>query len=220
MWILKKGVFRLPIDERLLILFTAREFNDLKSLGIENLVRLNQIHSGKVFYAQDTRTFTGDGLLTDYRGLYLSVKVADCLPIYFFSNPPQADIRAVGICHAGWRGTVKRIAEKTVRKMREILKVEEIKYAFGPCIGVCHYEIGKEVIERAYKEFGFPQRFLIKRDNKTYFDLKEANREVLKNLKVEEVASLDYCTYCEKHLFYSARRGDEGKRNLAIIGIR
>lgn len=215
MWVLEKGVFKFPLDDRLLVLFTTKGFNyDLSFWGIESLVRLNQIHSDRVFYIRNTRTYTGDGLITDKRGLYLSIKVADCLPVYLFSR----DFKIIGLCHSGWRGTVKRIVEKMVYKMQKLFRIREISYILGPCIGVCHYDIGEDVIKIISKA-GLGN-FLIKRGVRTYFNLKEANREILKGLKAEEIASLDYCTYCRDDLFYSARRGDKDKRNLAIIGIK
>lgn len=215
MWVFERGVFRFSLNDKLLILFTTKDFNDdFEYWGIKNLIRLNQIHSDRVFYIRDRRTYTGDGLITDKRGLYLSIKVADCLPVYLLSK----DFKVIGICHSGWRGTVKRIAERMVYKMQKLFRIRDICYILGPCIGVCHYEIGEDIIEIISK--ANLERFLIRRGDKTYFDLKGANREILQRLKAEEMASLDYCTYCRDDLFYSARRGDKDKRNLAIIGIR
>jgi YfiH family protein len=87
----------------------------------------------------------GDALLTDQPGILLSVQTADCLPILLV-DPSH---RAVAAVHAGWRGLLQRIAEKTVGEMQRAfhLRPEELRAAIGPSIRACCYEVGQEVVE-------------------------------------------------------------------------
>ena len=95
----------------------------LKKLGVANgreawpLVTLRQIHSDSIHYVDRApeRIAAGDGLITDTPGLLIAVQAADCLPVIVVDRKR----RAVGVFHAGWRGTVKRIVEKGVGEMRK-----------------------------------------------------------------------------------------------------
>ena len=195
-----------------------------RALSIERLVTLDQIHSNKVFYARDSMTEAGDGLFTDRPGLALAVKVADCLPIYFFNSAVPAattpGVEAIasiaGIVHAGWRGTAKQIAAVLVREMTEKFKItgQDLLFAFGPGIGPCCYEIGPDVREI------FGGRFITERNDRWYLDLKAANRALLSDMDLTEAGSLDVCTRCNPDFFYSTRRETPTGRNLALIRIK
>jgi YfiH family protein len=95
----------------------------------------------------------GDGLVTDTPGLLLAVRTADCLPLLIV-DPKK---RAIGAFHAGWRGTLKRIAEKGVGEMRRWFgsKPEDLRAAIGPCIHSCCYEVGEEVREQFQSQFDY-----------------------------------------------------------------
>jgi YfiH family protein len=84
-----------------------------------------------------------DALVTRIQGYALGVFTADCLPLLLF-DPVQ---RAVGIVHAGWRGTAKAICQKTVEKMKEVFqsRASTLLAALGPCIGPCCYEVDEPV---------------------------------------------------------------------------
>lgn len=188
-------------------------FSRLKKVfAIERLVKLNQIHSNKIFYVQDTTTYSGDGIFTDQPGLTLSVKVADCLPIYFSGTRSPI----IGLCHAGWRGTAATIGLAMVRAMVEKFGIDatDLAYAFGPCISSCCYQVGVDVQQV------FNYHFVIERSGRRFFDLKAANRSTLQALGLQEAGSLDYCSCCHSELFYSARRENPTGRNLALIQIK
>ncbi len=232
--------FELNCNSRFLIVFTSRiggvSSNNFQSLNlcygigdtdenvdenfsrlkkvftIQRMVKLNQIHSNKIFYVQDTTTFSGDGIFTDHPGLTLSVKVADCLPIYFYGTRSPI----IGLCHAGWRGTAATISAAMVRAMVEKFAIlaTDLAYAFGPCISTCCYQVGEDAQQ------AFNYHFVIERSGRRFLDLKAANRSVLQALGLQEVGSLDYCTRCHSELFYSARRDNSTGRNLALIQIK
>ncbi|MFB3814047.1 MAG: peptidoglycan editing factor PgeF [Terriglobales bacterium] len=117
------------------------------------LAAVRQFHSDLVWRADCEHPGAGDGLLTGAPGTLLAVRTADCLPILL------ADVkkRAVAAVHAGWRGTLKRIAEKAVGEMRRCFgsRPEDLRAAIGPGIHACCYEIGEEVREQFQSQFAY-----------------------------------------------------------------
>ncbi len=100
----------------------------------------------------------GDALITDQPGLLLAVQVADCLPILLV-DPKR---RVVAAVHAGWRGTTKRIVEKTVGEMRARFgcRPADIRATIGPGIHRCCYEVGREVAERFEAQFPYWEKVI------------------------------------------------------------
>jgi len=181
------------------------------------LITANQIHSSKV--TKVGKDFKGevscDGLLTEDKGLFIGVKTADCLPILIFDK----NKKAVGAIHAGWRGTLKEVTMEGLKRMKEEFgsNPHELIAILGPSISVCCYEIGSDV-ERLLIS-SFPES-IERREGKSYFDLRKANRNLLLKggVKKENIYEIPLCTMCEKRLFFSHRRGEKG-RNIAFIGI-
>ena len=95
----------------------------------------------------------GDAVVSARPGLLLAVQVADCLPLLLV----DAKRRVVAAVHAGWRGTLKRIAEKTVGRMRQEFGTnpKDVRAAFGPSIRRCCYEVGREVVEAYQGAFSY-----------------------------------------------------------------
>jgi len=119
------------------------------------LVTLRQIHSDIVHCVSSPaeHALAGDGLITRTPGLLLAVQTADCLPVVVV----DAKLRAAGVFHAGWRGTVKRIVEKGVGEMRRYFgSVPKNLYAvIGPGVHNCCYQVGEEVRERFHSQFAY-----------------------------------------------------------------
>ncbi len=146
-------------DSRLAVERNRRAF--LKKLGaIENgrpwsLVTLRQIHSDIIQCVGDVpeKILAGDGLITRTPGIVLAVLTADCLPVILVDTKR----RAVGVFHAGWRGTLKRIVEKAVGEMRRCLgtQARDIKAAIGSGIHGCCYEVGAEVRQQFESQFEY-----------------------------------------------------------------
>jgi hypothetical protein len=194
------------------------------NFGINNINVLKQIHSDKIYYISKENTSAdyqkGDGMFTDQPNVFLSVRVADCLPIYFIV--PEREI--IGIVHSGRKGTIQAISLKMVKTIQEKYKVKinQISYAFGPSIGQCCYEVGKDVADEFkvfVKEHDIANT-IIERNNKIFLDLKLINQKLLENLGLEKIGDIDLCSYCNKELLYSARRENLAGRNLALIGYR
>ena len=158
-----------------------------------------------------------DALITDKPGLYLSMRFADCLPILL----NDARRGAVGLAHAGWRGTVKNVAEATVQAMVDELGCSRhhITAVIGPAIGPCCYQVGGEVIRAVEETFDKSSRVLSQRpDQPVFFDLWEANRQHLVQAGVGQVIVMRLCTACHTAHFFShrAERGHTGRFGVVI----
>ncbi len=225
----------------------------LKELGVVNgrapsqLVSLRQVHSDLIHRVDKVpdQIPTGDGLVTDTLGLVIAVQTADCLPIILADRKR----RAVGVFHAGWRGTVKRIAEKGVGEMRKEFGSDprDVVAAIGPGIQGCCYEVGEEVRRNFEMQFGYadslfrevkesdpvrekyPLLFLTARAPghselpvKLFLDLVEANRRQLLDagVPVKNIDAVAPCTACRPELLFSFR-AEKGitGRMMAAAGI-
>jgi len=148
-----------------------------------------------------------DALVTSQTGICLCVQTADCVPILLF-DPVNNVIAAV---HAGWRGTVKKIAEVAIQKM--VLKYnsspENIVAAIGPSISPDIYEVGNEVVEEVKKSIPNAEMLLHKNSSGNFHvNLWEANRQVLleNGLKEKNIEILGECSFSESNKYFSARK--------------
>lgn len=154
-----------------------------------------------------------DGLVTCVPGLTLCTYYADCTPL-FFVDPATP---AIGLAHAGWRGTVGRIAEKVVDTMRESCGTDpaDLVCAIGPNIGVCCYEVDAPCAEHFYALCIDSDRFVFpKEGGKFMIDMLECNRQLLVRCGVKpgNIVVSDICTKCSSDLLWSHRatNGDRG----------
>ena len=175
----------------------------------EQTAYLKQIHSNNVLIAQPGSQ-TGDALVTKESGLALAIAAADCYPL-LFHDPAN---KIIGAAHAGWRGTVARIAKNTMDKMIELgADASKIKVAIGPGISCKNFEVGPEVIEE-FKQAEFPDDCIINKN----IDLLRANKFVLieNGIAEENIWAMNRCTFEDD--FFSHRR-DKGKtgRMWAVI---
>lgn len=175
----------------------------LNALGISptQITNLKQIHGCDVVRAKPG-TFSGDALVTNEKGIALAIATADCYPLLFH----DAVNHVIGAAHAGWRGTLAHIAEKTIAEMTAIgANVKNIQMAIGPGISKENFEVGEEVIQQ-FREAKFPEKYFSVR----HLDLIEANIHVaLKSgLLTENIWAMHRCTFDKD--FFSYRR-DQGK---------
>jgi YfiH family protein len=211
------------------------------------LVNLNQIHSAIIHRVRrgERVPLKGDGLITDVRGVMLAVKIADCVPVIIADRRREA----IGIFHAGWRGTAARIVEKGVGELRHHFGSDpaDLVAAIGPAIGRCCYEIGDQVESEFESQFAYwrelfedvfdswslhtkyPLLFMNQRAPghgepalSRHLDLVEANcRQLLDaGLKPENIDRLDLCTSCHTDLFFSYRKERVTGRMMAAVGMR
>ena len=119
------------------------------------LVTARQIHSDiiRCVDSDPEDPLTGDGLITATPGLLLAIQTADCLPVLLVDTKRHA----VGVFHAGWRGTVQRIVEKGVGEMHRCFgsRPRDLKAAIGPGIQGCCYAVGEEVRIKFESQFEY-----------------------------------------------------------------
>ncbi|MBM7555450.1 YfiH family protein [Halanaerobacter jeridensis] len=200
---------------------------------LEDLVAGEQVHGSNIKVVTEKNCGQGareyktslsqtDALITTEKGVLLSSYYADCTPLFFLAP----DIPAVGLAHAGWKGTVNKIGQKTVLKMKEKfdINISELLVGIGPHIGLCCYQVGENVIDKLAESFTKWRSLLQKQEgDKWKLDLTKANLMQLQEIGVKNknIISSDLCTSCEEDLFYSYRR-DNGRtgRMASLIKIR
>jgi len=185
----------------------------------------------------------GDAMITREPGLLLGIQTADCVPILLVDTKT----RVVAAIHAGWRGTLARIAAKTLGRMRFEFGTQpgEVVAALGPAIGRCCYEVGPEVAQAFSGQFApagewfdgpFARLALGEEPNplpwltmippgheappeRVQLDLRAANRWQLLDAGVaaNNIAVSGLCTACRTDLLFSYRR--EGPRSGRLMAV-
>lgn len=180
--------------------------------------RVGKEHAGLGITRPRDRTSV-DGLCTNEPGITLVTYYADCVPLFFL----DPDHRAVGLCHAGWRGTVDRIGACMVEMLRKEFGSDprRLVAAIGPSIGPCCYEVDAPVAERflAMNELR-PEEFAReKEDGKFMLDLWECNRRVLMaaGIPADSIHTAKLCTKCNHELLYSHRIMGNARGGLAAM---
>ncbi len=200
-----------------------RDFKKSGEWGGFHPLLLKQVHSDIVHFIDEVpqRTLRGDALVTRLPGLLLAVKTADCLPVLLV----EEKTRVIAAVHCGWKGTLKKVLEKTVRGMRERYSVNprSLLAAFGPCISAGCYEVGEDVWS-LYARGGFPASLFSPipgRPGKYLFDLPAAARLQLLSLGIrkENVFTVGICTHCDPAFPSYRRDKDVCGRALSFIGI-
>jgi polyphenol oxidase len=193
---------------------TRQDF--LSAFSLLDYVTMTQEHKDDVHIMGEgvAAPQVGDGLVLLKKGVAGIIRTADCVPIILWE--PQRGIAA--IVHAGWRGTVLRIAGKAAGLMVDLgAEPSLIQALIGPCIGPCCYEVKEEVLHR-FQEAGFGREAFHHRQGALFLDLRQANVEDLQGRGVCRVQVLDLCTRCREDLFFSARRNDTG-RQMSFVAV-
>ena len=174
------------------------------------VVTIRETDRGRGAFSNDNVFEDTDGFITNVPGLCIITKAADCVPIVFF-DPIK---KAVGVAHAGWKGTALKIPAVLVDKMIKEYSTNpsDLVVSIGPSGGPCCYEVGKDVIAEVSKKFEVEK--VIKNINgKTVFDMWEANKITLleSGVKPDNIEISGICTITQNDIFFSARRGDGGR---------
>jgi len=170
-----------------------------------------QVHESNIAFIGSVpqKPPVADGLVTDTKKLWIGVLTADCLPIFLIGE------NAVGIVHAGWRGTLKGITFNAVSYINRFTRVKKAILGVGICRNC--YEVGEDVYKLFPKEY---KRCFYELDGgKFLFDLKKANRIQLKAAGVLEIEDLNLCSVCNNDRFFSYRREKTDKRTLSAIRL-
>jgi YfiH family protein len=242
-------------DDRKIVAANRGLFVAAASAGkdVLGLVTLRQIHSSLIHRVSTKNVhensvvavLKGDGLMTDEPGVLLGIQTADCIPVLVADRKN----RAVAAFHAGWRGTVARIVENGVGRMRLEFgsRPENLMASIGPGIGQCCYAVGEEVREQFESQFSYapqlfrevydsdpvkekyPMLFLTARapghsalGPAMHLDLVEANRRQLlaAGLKKGAISVTGQCTGCHTDRFFS-HRAERGftGRMMNVVGV-
>jgi YfiH family protein len=192
---------------------------------VRTIREVDGVREGKLQTADGKAVLEGDGSVTDLPGVMLGVQTADCVPVLV----ADVEKRVVGAFHAGWRGTVARIAEEGIETMRQEYgtRPEDLVAAVGPSIGACCYAVGDEVRSAFGSQFGYAEKLFETRDDgQMYLDLWEANRRQLLEAGVppEGITVVGECTACaltngeKKYFSHRAEHGFTG-RMMSMIGV-
>lgn len=194
-------------------------------LDIKSLVVTKQIHSntGVVVCNKNIKMLmdnklNGDFLVTAQKQVGLCIYTADCLPIVFYDKFNHA----IGICHAGWQGSVNSVAIKTVESMEKYFntKPENLSVFFGPAAGQCCYEVSLEFRKHILR---YAEQVIKKVDNKFFFNLSLFNYLQLESRGIiKDNFNLMYnnCTICNDLWCSYRREGIKAKRQLAIVALK
>lgn len=161
-----------------------------------------------------------DGIITRERGLALTMRFADCVPIVFF-DPVQ---HAIGLAHAGWRGVAEKVTAATVAALRDNFgsNPRDLWAGIGPCIGVDRYRVGQEVLDLVTPACP-PQASIVQRqpDGSLHLDLNAAVRSQLQACGVESIEDSAICTASNTTEWFShrAEHGKTGRFGM-VIGLR
>jgi YfiH family protein len=203
-----------------------------ETLGIspENFVMQKQVHGNIVKIVDSGHRGRGvhdyhdslpdsDAMITDRPGICLFLFAADCVPVICF-DPVK---KVIGAAHSGWKGTVKKIAVKTVELMHTSFSCNfnDILIGIGPSITVDNYEVGQNVVDAVLEAFGTTEGYM-RLNDKTgnyHFDLQYAVSKQLTDIGIKQnnIELSDLCTYDRQDLFFSARKNNTGRFGAGIM---
>ncbi|MFP4486291.1 MAG: peptidoglycan editing factor PgeF [Campylobacterales bacterium] len=201
---------------------------ELLQAGLEGLpiISANQVHGDEIYIAErsdkdkkwsleEDTVGSADGLITNQKELFLAITLADCVGVLIYDPANQA----IGAIHSGWRGTKKKIVNKSIRVMNDMYRSEpsRLKVFITPSIRSCCYEVGAEVASE-FSEYSFALENV---DGKYRLDL--ATIIVIDLLKAgvleKNIELSPLCTCCQKDLYSYRREGSASGRMVAMIGL-
>ena len=202
-------------------------------LDAERICTIRQVHGTEIVRAlrrdagRGARDYAdaladADALITNDSGVPLMLCFADCVPVLLY-DPVH---HAAGVVHAGWKGTVARIAAQTIVRMGEEFgtAASDMLAGIGPSISADCYTIGAEVAEQFRAAFpAHVEQIVQERDGATHLDLWAANRVQMLEAGVlaQNIDQADICTSCDRNFFYSYRAdGGRTGRLAAVMELR
>lgn len=201
--------------------FMVRANNEI---GLTNIVQIKeQIHSDKSVIITNESDIPNevDALLTNRKNIALLTRVADCIAVLAY-DPITNTIANI---HSGWRGTIKRIAPKTIGRMCKEFgaRPENVICVFCPSIGPDHFEVDDDVREIFSTEFG--DKYITSSGDKYLIDAAKyvAASLIEVDIRPENIHNSNICTVCHSDLLHSYRASkmiEQKYRNAAIISLK
>lgn len=194
-------------------------FKDVFTL--KNLSKNKQIHSNivnKVDKDNIGQIIDGDAIITNEKNVPLLILTADCVPVVLVDKVNKA----VGLVHAGWRGTYGKICSETLQSMKENYNTntEDVVAIIGPSIGKCCYEVSYDLVEKFSALLpNADEKIYEIRDEKYYLDLWEINTQILKEFGVlkSNIINMNICTSCNCDRFFSYRKHDKTTKRIGTF---
>ena len=194
-------------------------FKDVFTL--KNLSKNKQIHSNivnKVDKDNIGQIIDGDAIITNEKNVPLLILTADCVPVVLVDKVNKA----VGLVHAGWRGTYGKICSETLQSMKENYNTnpEDVVAIIGPSIGKCCYEVSYDLVEKFSALLpNADEKIYEIRDEKYYLDLWEINTQILKEFGVlkSNIINMNICTSCNCNRFFSYRKHDKTTNRIGTF---
>ncbi|MEG3068561.1 MAG: peptidoglycan editing factor PgeF [Syntrophaceticus schinkii] len=200
-----------------------------QTLGIndERFVTVDQVHGDRVLAIESERDVVAkkgsmaDAMVTHLQDVALTILCADCQAVYIY-DPLQ---RVIAVAHAGWRGTVTRVAANCLQVMAHLYgsRPRDCRTALSPAAGFCCYEVGESVCAAVKEAFpGLWQGLLAKKDtDRWHFNISQANSLVLQDAGVikENICISKLCTICRQDIFFSHRgsKGATGRMAAVLV---
>lgn len=210
-------------DDAVHVAENRRRFAGGLQLDSASLVTVNQVHGERILLVDEAARGRGafsqadvlgdaDGLVTDAPNLPLAMFFADCVPLLFV-DPKK---RALGVAHAGWRGTAAQIGRRMLETMQHAYgsRPSDCWLAIGPSIHPCCYCVGEEVAAQ------FPAACSSRSgDGSVRLDLQAANRlqALAAGLPPQQVLDSGVCTCCNRETFFSYRADGGRTGRLALV---
>lgn len=210
--------------------FTLADWTCGEQVHSANIAVIGEHQRGAGSLDRESGIQDTDGLLTDVPGVMLTSFYADCVPLFFYDPVHQA----VGLAHAGWKGTVAGIAGSMVERMLETFgsRSEDIVAAIGPSIGTCCYEVDEKVMTHVHdlekhflgnEQYSPSDWYIAKDGGKSMLNLKEMNRHIMIKAGIlpTHIECTSWCTSCRNDLFFSYRKdGGTTGRMASWIGLK
>lgn len=197
------------------------------TLGMDKnkFVLSKQVHEDNIHTVTDNDIGNGivrenkftsvDALITDKKGIPIVTLFADCVPLFFLDKKQ----RVIALAHSGWRGTVKRIGQKTVEKMKCDYgsRAEDIIVAIGPSIQECHFEVSDDVAGIFIREFGSDTA--VKYGAKYHVNMQSAIKKQIEESGIlpHNIDDSGICTYCNSNTLFSHRKTNGQRGNMGAF---
>ena len=187
--------------------------------GLTNLRYCRQIHSASVVHINDeaqplaAHIPEADALVTTQHTITLGIFTADCIPIFVL----DVKTPAIGIIHAGWRGTFARIAVNAITQMEASFgtRPKNCQIHLGPSIQKCCYTVSPELLTQFTEQFGST----VANGRNLSLQTANVNQLIEIGVPITSISISEFCTACRTDLFYS-HRAENGQTGRMLSFIR
>lgn len=192
-------------------------FFDTIKINQNDVAFTKQIHSDVVTIVQSAGTYADcDALVTNTKDIFLSISVADCVPIFLY----DCNKHTIAAIHSGWKGSQNKILLKAIKVMEQEFSsnIKDVFAYIGYSASKCCYEVGFDVASQFEEKY-----YQRKNESKFLLDLKCFNSDILIEAGVpkEQIEISEFCTICNPNFLHSYRRdGKNAGRMLGIIGMK